>query len=124
MASFTPTLSGLRALALASALIAGPVLGGSAFAQTAAPAAPTAPAKPMAPSAPVAGSPNAAKAPLLDINSASAEDLDKLPGIGAARSAAIIKGRPYKGKDELVQKKIIPQNVYDSIKDKIIAKQK
>jgi len=61
---------------------------------------------------------------LLDINSASKPELDALPGIGSARADAIIKGRPYKGKDDLVNKKVIPQNVYDGIKDKIIAKQK
>jgi DNA uptake protein ComE-like DNA-binding protein len=60
---------------------------------------------------------------LLDINSASKAELDALPGIGAARADAIVKGRPYKGKDDLVNKKVIPQNVYDGIKDKIIAKQ-
>jgi DNA uptake protein ComE-like DNA-binding protein len=65
-----------------------------------------------------------AEAALLDINSASKDQLDALPGIGSARADAIIKGRPYKGKDELVQKKIIPQGVYDGIKDKIIARQK
>jgi len=65
----------------------------------------------------------AKKAELMDINSASEKDLATLKGIGEARSKAIVKGRPYKGKDELVQKKIIPQNVYDDIKDHIIAKQ-
>ena len=54
---------------------------------------------------------------------ASREELDKLPGIGVARSQAIIANRPYKGKDELVQRKIVPQGVYDQIKDKIIARQ-
>jgi DNA uptake protein ComE-like DNA-binding protein len=62
-------------------------------------------------------------APLVDINSASAEELDALPGIGKARGEAIIKGRPYKGKDDLVNRHILPQNVYDGIKSKIIAKQ-
>jgi competence protein ComEA len=77
--------------------------------------------------------PAAAQAPLglqqfaqaaLDIHSASKEQLDALPGVGTARADAIIKGRPYKGKDDLVQKGIIPQSVYDGIKDKIIARQR
>lgn len=67
---------------------------------------------------------DAGKAELIDINSATEKELDALPGIGEARAKAIIKGRPYKGKDELVQKKIIPKSEYDKIKDKIIAKQK
>lgn len=67
---------------------------------------------------------DAGKKEKLDINSASQADLDKLPGIGEARAKAIIKGRPYKGKDDLVQKKILTQAVYDKIKDDIIAKQK
>jgi len=60
---------------------------------------------------------------LLDLNSASRDELMKLKGIGDARADAIIKGRPYKGKNELLDKKIVPENVYNDIKDKIIAKQ-
>jgi DNA uptake protein ComE-like DNA-binding protein len=60
----------------------------------------------------------------MDINSASKDELMKLKGIGDARADAIIKGRPYKGKNELLDKKIVPENVYNDIKDKIIAKQK
>src|SRR3984893_10920352 len=60
---------------------------------------------------------------LLDINTATEEELRALKGVGDVRAANIIKNRPYKGKDELVQKNIIPPAVYAAIKDKIIAKQ-
>jgi len=60
----------------------------------------------------------------LDINTANAKQLMTLDGIGEARAAAIIKGRPYKGKDELASKGIIPDAVYEKIKEQIIARQK
>ena len=87
-------------------------------------AAPAIAQTPAAKPAPAATAAKPAAAALLDINSASKAELDALPQIGSARADAIIKGRPYKGKDDLINKKIIPQIAYDAIKDKIIAKQK
>ena len=65
-----------------------------------------------------------AKQQLVDINSASADELKGVAGIGDAYSKTIIDNRPYKRKDELVKKKVVPQATYDKIKDHIIAKQK
>ena len=63
----------------------------------------------------------AAKAKVIDLNTAGKDELQTLPGIGEARSDAIVKNRPYRSKDELVSKKIVPQTVYDDIKDRIAA---
>ena len=57
----------------------------------------------------------------MDINTASAAQLKTLPGIGDNYAARIIAGRPYTAKNQLVQRGILPQNVYAGLKDQIIA---
>ncbi|MDB5590673.1 helix-hairpin-helix domain-containing protein [Enterovirga sp.] len=103
----------IRILALAGALVAAAAASAQAP-QTGAGTTTTRPAT-TAPAAPAAK--------LIDLNSATKEELDALPGIGPVRAEAIIKGRPYKGKDELVRKKILPESVYEGIKERVVARQ-
>ncbi len=64
----------------------------------------------------------AAKAKLVDINTAAEAELKAIPGIGDAYAAKIIAGRPYANKTQLKSRKVLPGNIYEQVKDMIIAK--
>lgn len=59
---------------------------------------------------------------LVDLNSASRDDLMSLEGIGEVRADAIIRARPFKAKTELVERRLIPESLYDKIADKVVAR--
>ena len=69
---------------------------------------------------PAAATTKSSAAPL-DINTATPDQLKAIPGIGDAYSKRIVDGRPYTAKNQLVTRGILPQGVYDKIKDQIVA---
>src|SRR5260370_37170947 len=58
----------------------------------------------------------------IDLNTASRDDLMTLDGIGEVRADAIIRARPFKAKTELVERRLIPEALYDKIADKVMAR--
>ena len=104
------TLMPLAALSL-GALLVSPAFAGS---QAAAPAT-----HPKSPPATHAAAP---AAELVDLNTAKETQLAALPGVGDAYAKKIVAGRPYKSKDELVHRKIVPESVYKKLEGKVVAK--
>lgn len=96
------------------------------FFSTAVLSAQTAPAKPSTPTKPAAvtkaAAPNAKSNALLDINTATPDQLKQLPGVGDAFTKRIIDGRPYTAKTQLLSRGILPKGTYDGVSSQIIAK--
>lgn len=123
LASLSAAVLALGLMTAAPVMAQAPATAPATGGKMAPPAAAAADSK-MAPAGKMAPAKTETKKELMDLNSATADQLAELPGIGKAYSAAIVKGRPYKGKDELTQKNIIPEKTYAGIKDMVIAKQK
>ena len=111
-------------LRFVSVLMCSMLLSGLAVVQGQSAAPSKAPAQGAAQKAPApSAKPAETAASLMDINTATRQQLMTLPGIGEALSQKIIDGRPYRAKNELTQKKIIPEATYEKISGLIIAKQ-
>ena len=114
---------GLLALTIAAPVFAQPT---TTTTNPTPPSGAMAPAMPTTPKAPDSTSRSTAAAPkadVVDINSATATELQSLPGITESDSAKIIHGRPYADKNQLVSRHVVSEAMYDKIKDRVVAKQ-
>jgi len=124
--SFARTLA---AVAIAG-LIAAPAYAQTPQSSPSAPAAKATPAPAARPKAAAPAAPPKAAAPataakpekIINLNTATADELDTIPGIGEKRSAAIIAGRPYTATVQLVSKKVLTQGIFDKVKPYVTVK--
>jgi competence protein ComEA len=118
MFKFSQLPLGLLALTVAAPVFAQPATTPTSPASPSGTMAPAMPATPKTPSAALAPQAN-----LVDLNSATAEQLKALPGVSEADSTKIIRARPYTDKSQLVSRHVLSEGTYDKIKDHVVAKQ-